>query len=156
MKFKEEINPQEAGLLRYRFAGPEDAKLLGSMNWQLIRDEGHRNSMTIEQLAERMAGWLRSEYRAVLFEDDDAVVGYALFRREPDYVYLRQFFVRPEYRRKGIGRDSLRWLWANAWRDAPRLRIDVLTGNGTGHAFWQAVGFRDYCITMEMEHPHEP
>ena len=29
--------------------------------------------------------------------------------------------------------------------------VEVLVGNLEGMAFWKAAGFRDYCITMEME-----
>ena len=39
----------------------------------------------------------------------------------------------------------------HAWADAPRVRIDVLVGNAGAIAFWRAVGFRDYCLTMESE-----
>ena len=51
--------------LEFRFAVQEDAALLGGMNQQLIRDEGHRNKMTLGQLQERMSGWLQGEYTAV-------------------------------------------------------------------------------------------
>jgi GNAT superfamily N-acetyltransferase len=139
--------------MQFRFARPEDAELLASLNAQLIRDEGHRNPMTVAQLAERMSGWLSGEYRAVIFESSGEVIGYALFRREPEYVYLRQLFVRPQFRRQGFGRRAIAWLWENAWTDAKRLRIDVLVGNTTGQAFWRAAGFRDYCMTMEMDAP---
>jgi GNAT superfamily N-acetyltransferase len=121
----------------------------------LIRDEGHRNPMNIDQLTARMAGWLAGEYRAVLFEDGDAAIGYALYRREPQFVYLRQMYIVPQRRRQGVGRAALRWLWRNAWSDAPRLRIDVLVNNESGCAFWRSVGFEDYCITMEAEPPPE-
>jgi GNAT superfamily N-acetyltransferase len=121
------------------------------MNLQLIRDEEHRNPMGISQLSERMAGWLQSEYQAVLFEENGTPVGYALFRLEPEFVYLRQLFVVPEQRRRGVARDALRWLWANAWADAPRLRIEVLVGNASGREFWRSVGFTEYCITMEAK-----
>jgi len=139
--------------MQFRFARAEDAELLASLNAQLIRDEGHRNPMTVAQLAERMSGWLSGEYKAVIFEGSEEVIGYALFRREPEYVYLRQLFVRPRFRRQGFGRQAIAWLWRNAWTDATRLRIDVLVGNTAGQAFWRAVGFRDYCITMEMDAP---
>lgn len=138
---------------RFRKAGPGDAALLAPLNAHLIRDEGHRNTMSVPQLAERMAKWLRGEYRAVVFESAGAVVGYALYREEPDHVYLRQFFVAPGQRRRGIGRGALDWMWAHAWRGERRLRIDVLAGNANGIAFWRGVGLKDYCITMEMERP---
>ena len=113
--------------MNYRFASPKDAPVLAPLNQELIRDEGHRNPMTLAQLNERLVGWLASDYRAVIFEDGPLVVGYALFRHEPEYVYLRQLFVLPSHRRKGIGRAALQWLWANAWVGVERLRIEVLT-----------------------------
>ncbi|HJZ60219.1 MAG TPA: GNAT family N-acetyltransferase [Gemmataceae bacterium] len=137
--------------MEYRFATAADVPALAAMNWQLIRDEGHRNRMTLPELESRMAEWIAGEYRAVLFEDTREAVGYALFRPEPEYVYLRQLFVRPEHRRRGVGRDALAWLRRHAWADAPRVRIDVLVGNAGAFAFWRAVGFRDYCLTMEWE-----
>jgi len=128
--------------------------LLAELNGQLIRDEGHRNPMTLAELEARMRGWLTGEYEAVLFLQQGQAAGYALFRREPEHVYLRQFFVRPEFRRQGIGRAALGWLREHAWADASRVRLDVLIGNAAGIAFWRAVGFRDYCLTMELEaHP---
>jgi GNAT superfamily N-acetyltransferase len=136
-----------------RFATVEDAQALGALNAQLIRDEGHRNSMTVPQLVERMAGWLRGEYEAVVVEERGTIVGYALFRRDADYVYLRQIFVRTENRRRGIGRSMLQWLVKHAWQAAPRVRIDVLVGNADGIRFWKAIGFAEYCLTLEMELP---
>ena len=139
--------------MRYRFASLEDAEQLAQMNLQLIADEGHRNPMGIRQLAERMTQWLQGEYQAVLFEDDNTPVGYALFKREPEYVYLRQLFVVLERRRQGIASHALSWLWTNAWQSVPRLRIDVLVGNEAGRAFWRSSGFTEYCITMEASAP---
>lgn len=107
--------------------------------------------MTLTELVERMAGWLASEYTAVLFELDGNGIGYALYRRDSRSIYLRQLFVEPTYRRHGIGRSALNWLREHAWADAENIRIDVLAGNTEAIAFWRAVGFEDYCITMEME-----
>jgi GNAT superfamily N-acetyltransferase len=136
-----------------RFASVDDAETLGALNAQLIRDEGHRNSMTVPQLVERMTRWLQGEYEAVVVEEGSTVIGYAMFRRDADYVYLRQIFVRTENRRRGIGRSLVQWLAANAWQNVPRVRIDVLVGNDAGRQFWTSIGFRDYCLTMEMEVP---
>jgi GNAT superfamily N-acetyltransferase len=135
-------DPLRTNAVGFRFARAEDS------------DEGHRNAMTPAQLAERMSNWLTSgEYRAVLFESGGDVCGYALYRREPDHVYLRQLFVRPEFRRRGIATRALQWLWRHAWPNATQLRIDVLVRNTPARAFWQAVGFRDYCVTMEADRP---
>ena len=97
----------------------------------------------------RMEGWLAGEYQAALFEIDGEPVGYALFRFDPDNVYLRQFFVRPDSRRRGLGREALAWLSQHVFPPGKRVRIEVLVGNATAIQFWQSVGFADYCITME-------
>jgi len=134
-----------------RIATVNDAALLAPMNAQLIHDEGHRNTMTLQQLTDRMRDWLKKEYQATIFEVDGAQVGYALFRLEPEFVYLRQFFVKPEARRQGIAKNALDWLRTKTWKNLPRIRIDVLVVNKTGIDFWRSVGFSDYCITMEQE-----
>ena len=64
---------------------------MAPMNAQLIRDEGHRNAMTVLQLAERMTDWLKAEYQGCLFELESKAIGYALYRFEPEYIYLRHF-----------------------------------------------------------------
>ena len=78
--------------IRYRPATVDDAAILAPMNAQLIRDEGHRNQMTEPELRERMAAWLRNEYQAVPFEQASNSIGYALYRLEPEFIYLRQLF----------------------------------------------------------------
>jgi GNAT superfamily N-acetyltransferase len=137
--------------VEYRSATPADAATLAAMNHQLIRDEGHRNAMTVAELQARMAGWLDGGYQAILFEEAGRAVGYALYRREPDYIYLRQIFVRQDCRRRGVGRAALDWLQRNAWAGQRRVRVEVLIGNAAGLAFWRAVGFRDYCLILERE-----
>lgn len=138
-------------MMRFRRAELSDASVLAEMNRQLIVDEGHRNSMTVRELEERMKDWLRSDYEACLFTSDEVAVGYALFRREPDWVYLRQFYVNTSRRRQGIGREALDYLMDSVWNDAGRIRLDVLSTNSHGIEFWKATGFREYCITMERE-----
>jgi len=136
--------------LQYKFATQEDVSLLAEMNQQLICDEGHRNKMALPQLKERMLDWLQGEYTAVIFSKGPEAIGYALYRKDPEWIYLRQFFVKAQMRRKGIGQEAISWLKKNAWKDAKIIRVEVLVGNPEGASFWKAVGFRDYCITMEI------
>lgn len=70
--------------LHYRFATVADSRLLAELNHQLIRDEGHRNPMNVDQLEHRMRGWLSSvEYRAIIFAQEDTPVAYAFYTRRP-------------------------------------------------------------------------
>jgi GNAT superfamily N-acetyltransferase len=136
----------------FRKAVEADVPALAVMNWQLIRDEGHRNPLTIDELAVRMSGWLAGQYEAVLFEQAGQTIGYALYRRDADYIYLRQMFVWPDYRRRGVGRRAIEWLRRDAWGATP-VRVEVLVGNASGLAFWRAMGFDDYCVTLELPAP---
>jgi GNAT superfamily N-acetyltransferase len=135
--------------LLWRYASDADLALIAEWNHQLIRDEGHRNSMTIEQLAERMKKWLQGEYQAVVFSDDEPV-GYALFKKEDSLIHLRQFFVRRDRRRVGIGRFAFDQLLREVWPSGVRLTVDVLCQNTGGVAFWRSVGYRDYCLSLEI------
>ncbi|HWB13620.1 MAG TPA: GNAT family N-acetyltransferase [Pirellulales bacterium] len=139
--------------MQYRVATLDDAPLLAEMNQCLILDEGHQNRMSLDELTQRMRGWLEKEYRAVIFDKGDTCVGYALFKEEPAWVYLRQFFIRKECRRQGLGRAAIVWLSTNVWSQVGRVRLDVLVNNSTGIAFWKTLDFTEYCLTMERALP---
>jgi ribosomal protein S18 acetylase RimI-like enzyme len=136
-------------MLRHRPATADDAPLLAELNHQLIHDEGHRNRMTVPELEARMKDWLATDYRAVLFTKKAEVVAYALYRPEGTSAYLRQFFVSRQHRRSGIGRMAIRILLGDMFESFDRVYLDVLITNASGHAFWRAVGFQDYALTME-------
>jgi hypothetical protein len=87
--------------MEYHIATKTDAAAIAVMNAQLIKDEGHRNTMSVQELEARMAGWLAGEYSAVVLVESGSPVGYALFREEPEYIYLRQLFVHRDRGAKG-------------------------------------------------------
>jgi GNAT superfamily N-acetyltransferase len=137
--------------MHYRFATAADSRCLAELNHQLIHDEGHRNPMNIDQLEHRMCGWLSSgEYRAVVFEQEGTPVAYALYREDPDDIYLRQFFVVRARRRHGIGRTAMQSLLSDIWPRTKRRTVSVLVHNTSGVAFWRAVGYQDYALTLEI------
>ena len=133
-----------------RFANRDDCTLLGELNHQLIRDEGHRNQMNPEQLRDRMGKWLERDYRAVMFEEDGCVVGYALFREEQNEIYLRQLFICRDQRRRGLGRRAIEILKNDIWLKEKRLTVEVLVSNEGAVRFWRAVGYKDYALTLEI------
>ncbi|MCJ7693151.1 MAG: GNAT family N-acetyltransferase [Sedimentisphaerales bacterium] len=137
--------------LEYRFATQDDAEWLAEMNQELIRDEGHRNRMSLAELERRMSDFLEMGYSVVIAACDAVDIGYALYRQDPDWIYLRQLFIKREMRRRGICRQMIAWLKENPWKNSERIRAEVLTGNREGISFWRTVGFDEYCITMEME-----
>ena len=136
--------------MTFRAATLDDCPLLAGLNHQLIRDEGHRNQMTEPELEQRMRGWLSGEYRAVIFEDAGDVVAYALFREQPEVIYLRQLFVVRHRRRHGFGRRAVEILRSQVWPKDRRLTVDVLVANQSGVAFWRSVGYSDYALSLEI------
>jgi predicted acetyltransferase len=136
--------------MTFRQAGSVDCAMLAEMNHQLIRDEGHRNKMSVAELEQRMKRWLSAEYEAQIFEVGDEVVAYALYRGQAAEIYLRQLFVVRNRRRQGIGRTALEILRTKIWPKGRRLTVEVLTHNTDAVAFWRAVGCKDYCLTLEI------
>jgi predicted acetyltransferase len=136
--------------MNFCFANANDCALLAELNHQLIRDEGHRNKMTVPELEQRMKDWLASEYAGMIFEMDGQIVAYALYREQPKEIYLRQLFVVRNQRRKGIGREAVTILRSKIWSKSKRLTVEVLVQNETAVAFWRAVGYEDYCLTLEI------
>jgi len=149
---KEGKTPRPPARLSWRPASEADVGLLSEWNHQLIRDEGHRNPMTVPELAQRMRGWLAGEYEAVIFSEE-APCAYALFRRGPGHVHLRQLFVRRDRRRLGVGRAAFGILRGEVWPRTARLTVDALCANKSAIAFWRSVGYRDYCLTLEIAPP---
>ena len=136
--------------MNFRPATLDDCALLAKLNHQLIRDEGHRNQMTVSELEQRLKDWLASEYAATLFEADGEIVAYALYREQAAEIYLRQFFVVRNRRRQGIGRAAFEILRAKIWPKHKRLTVDVLVKNPVAIAFWRSFGYEDYCLTLQI------
>ena len=136
--------------MTFRPATTDDCLLLAELNHQLIRDEGHRNPMTVPELEQRMRGWLSGEYRAVIYEDVGEVAAYALFREEEREIYLRQLFVVPHRRSQGLGRRAVEILRSQLWPKSKRLTVDVLTTNKRAVSFWRSVGYADYSLSLEI------
>src|SRR4051812_4613345 len=136
--------------MTFRPATIDDCPLLAELNHQLIRDEGHRNRMTLAELEQRMRNWLASEYRAVIYEVGGGIVAYALFRESAEDIYLRQLFVVRHRRCQGLGRQAMEILRSQVWPKTKRLTVDVLVANKRCVAFWRQLGYTDYCLTLEI------
>jgi len=141
--------------MRLRVATDEDVPLLATMNRALIEDEGSRNPMSMEELRARMTNFLADGWTAILVLEEDAVVGYLLYRAHPaEYdatrseVFLRQLFVVRERRRQGIGRWALAEAVARHFPGDADVVLDVLVGNEGAERFWRALGFEPYAITL--------
>ena len=92
-----------------------------------------------------------------IVEDKKDIVGYAgaEIQKNPAYVkfkkkgHLFNLYVRPKYRRKGIGKkltkEVLKWFRKNNVKD---LMIRVYKHNKIAHELYKKFGFQDYFIEL--------
>ena len=129
-----------------------DARDLAEMNRMLIDDEGSANPMSVDALEQRMYKWLETgAYEAVLIYRNDEIVGYVLYREERDEydidqinIYVRQFFVKRAYRRRGIGKAAFELVVRSQFPPNATIILEVLSTNLQGRAFWEHIGFEPY------------
>jgi len=134
--------------MEHRIAGKDDLLLLADLNRQLIEDEGHSNPMSVAELENRLRAWLVRTYTAVLFMNDGSVVGYALYRTDNMGIFLRQFFICRDARRKGFGREAMDLLFRRVWPAGALVTLEALSANRAAIDFWRALGFENYAVTM--------
>ena len=135
--------------LTFRVAAAADLPQLASWNKQLIEDESHDNTMSLEELVARMRNWLTTEYQALIFEDPAAPVAYALLRDTPEWVHLRQFFVARDRRRRGIGARAVALLRDSVIPPDKPVIVEAMAWNHPALSFWRAVGFADRYVGLE-------
>ena len=101
-------------------------------------------------LVERMRGFLSATYTAILFEEEDEVVAYALYHPfEKSDLYLRQFYVVRGQRRQGHGRKAMRLLFEENFSQDSRIVVTALSHNERALTFWSEVGFDEFCVSFE-------
>jgi ribosomal protein S18 acetylase RimI-like enzyme len=141
--------------MKYRFATLPDISILAGMNLRLTEDENHRNRYKSDQwFKDRMKQFIEGDYKAVLFEKEGKVVAYALYRNHPDHadtIYLRQIFIERDSRRQGIGREVMNILMTEIWPKEKRLTVEVLSHNEIARKFFQAIGYKEYCLELEIK-----
>ena len=134
-----------------RSATGSDHPHLAVMNAQLIKDEGSRKPMSLDDLAARFQHWSAESWQVMIIEAREETVGYSVFNIQPDeykpqgrVVYVRQFYIAPEHRGRGLGTQALDCLVDKVFPKGARLEADVLETNPSGAQFWIRAGFRPY------------
>lgn len=123
-------------------ATSEDAERLAELNGVLLEEERYDRSFTVNELRDRMREFLDREsvYDAYFITDEGSVAGYALANREANPVYIRQFYIDPAFRRRGLGRQAVNELLELYGTKV--LDVEVMAWNALGMRFWEALGFK--------------
>jgi ribosomal protein S18 acetylase RimI-like enzyme len=133
-----------------------DVDILSEMNKELIEDEKSENPMTISELTNRMKDFLNNDWKAILLVMGDQIVGYALYQERVDVnrknntVYLRQYYIRRQYRRRGLGKSGIDLLRTKLFQNST-ISLDVLESNPGGERFWEEIGFKKYYTNMKLK-----
>lgn len=134
--------------LSLRAATAADAALLSEFVRELAEFEGlsHECAVTPEKIAEHVLGPRRCA-AAIIAECDGQPAGFALYYRtfstfaaRPG-IFLEDLYVRPDFRKRGIGRALLTAVAQIAHgRSAGRLEWTALKWNSKALALYAAVG----------------
>lgn len=138
-----------AGRLTVRPAREDDAALLAALIGELASFERLSQECTVT--AEALSRWLfgapRPVAEAVVLEWDGLPAGFGLFFHTfstflaRPTLYLEDLFVRPAFRRNGIGRETLIYLARLAQaRECGCLEWSVLDWNSPAHDFYRSLG----------------
>jgi GNAT superfamily N-acetyltransferase len=135
-------------MLAIRPATANDAALLSAMIHEFAEFEhlGHEVSTTEEDILREGFG-PRPKFRAVIAEWDGQPVGYALFfeffssfQGRPG-MFLDDIFVRPDFRKHGIGKSLLAHVAGIAFREKCFcMRWEVLDWNKQAIDFYTSLG----------------
>jgi GNAT superfamily N-acetyltransferase len=130
-----------------REAGEEHTSSLFNMNKQLMEDEQYDRALSDEDLQKRWTSFLSElRYRVLLFLESGDVIGYAVVHMDQEPLYLRHFFIKREYRKKGYGTKSFNTMLE--YLDTDTIDLDVMSWNQRGYDFWRSLGFQERCKMM--------
>ena len=135
-------------MLTIRPATIDDAALLASLILELAEYEhlAEEAGVNVEAIARDGFG-PRPKFRAVIAELDGQVAGYAVFFefystfQARAGLFVDDIFVRPQFRKKGIGRALLAHVARIAWQEGYFcMRWEVLDWNSPAIEFYKRLG----------------
>jgi ribosomal protein S18 acetylase RimI-like enzyme len=85
----------------------------------------------------------RETFFAVAKENDGGIAGLVTAQRRPDGdLFIYRLYVRPDLQNKGLG-TALYQATLAAFPGTSKVRLQVLTNNQKGFAFWRKLGFSE-------------
>jgi ribosomal protein S18 acetylase RimI-like enzyme len=140
--------PRSYVLVTIQKAILDDHSQLAEMNLALIHAENYDNKLPIEKLIPRMKDFLETDYEAFWVFYKNEKCGYILINKSRDPLYIRQFYILPNYQRKGIGEKTI-YLIKNHY-NTKVFDVEVMAWNQVGINFWEKMGFKLRCYSMRL------
>lgn len=102
---------------------------------ETITSQWHAPELLTEQLQ-------NPEIYFAVAREGGVVVGVITARKQDDVIVVNRLYVRPQYQRRGIGRQLLEASY-RTFHDSQRVRLSVEAENRKGVAFYAKQGFRE-------------
>jgi GNAT superfamily N-acetyltransferase len=142
-----------------RAATADDAKSIVALVHRFNLEDGNPPSATTVEAFRSLGFGTRPRFHTVLAEDEERVLGYALYypSYDTDYgakgFYLQDLYVLPDARRRGIGRALMTAVARACRADGGRyLFWNALERNRAGRAFYRRIGAREEpVVTLSLQ-----
>lgn len=135
-----------------------DVPRVAIWNVELHEDEAS-SPMGIADAEVRLHSWLsNSKFQGMIFAVEGIEVGYILFevqdatsdlRGSSESIYVRQFYIARESRRRGYGKKAFRQFLSEV--GDKRMTLDVKATNPAGRKFWESIGFIPQHIAYQLD-----
>ena len=132
--------------VRIERASDQDINLLLKMNYDLMDDEKFDRPLPEEKLIERWKEFLTDNFLTLLIKIENEVVGYSVIHDHPHPKYIRHFFIKRDFRRKGIGTKAINLILE--YLNVNEMDVDVMFWNLDGLLFWKSLGFKERYIGL--------
>jgi len=151
----------------YQFQSERDQSQVREMFWEYLQwanarvKQEYEIDVDIETMQEQSMRELDKfappDGRLLLAEQEGQVAGLACLRKiKPDVGEIKRMYVRPAFRRKGIGRALARRLISEAREIGyASVRLDSTRFMKAAHALYRSLGFREIEPYPESEIPPE-
>jgi ribosomal protein S18 acetylase RimI-like enzyme len=117
------------------------ASLLSKTAIETLTSQWHAPELLAEQLQ-------NPEIYFAVARAGEVVAGVVTARKQGDAIVVDRLYVRPQYQRRGIGRQLLESSY-RVFRGAKRVRLSVEAENEKGVAFYAKQGFRETARNFE-------
>jgi GNAT superfamily N-acetyltransferase len=142
-----------------RAATADDASAIVALVDRLSVEEGSPPGATTVDAFQSLSFGARPRFHTLLAEDEERVLGYALYFPSYDTdsgakgFYLQDLYVLPEARRRRIGRALMRAVARACIADGGRyLFWNALERNRAGRAFYCRIGAREEpVVTLSLQ-----
>jgi ribosomal protein S18 acetylase RimI-like enzyme len=126
----------------------DDVKELAYLNHELMIAEDYDQKKPLDELIPRMKNFLQRDYEAYFVMDQGEKIGYILINISTTPLYIRQFYILPQYQRKGYGQQTIKMI--QDIYDTKTFDVEVMAWNEVGLRFWKKVGFKLRCYSMRL------